>query len=915
MGKKLIVTLMATCMLIASFPAAAVEFTDTISTEYEKAISIVSDLGFMEGYPDGTFQAEEPITRAEFAEVVIRMLGMDTDDAIMGVQPYFYDVPSTHWASGCINAAAAMQIISGDPGGYFRPDDNITMAEATKVLIHVLGYEYFAQSSGGYPGGYIMQASTTGLSRSITANQNDDITRAQTAQFLYNAMDIPILQSVSFGESIELRKEDGITFLSEYHDIYQGRGVVTANAYTKINGESSVPEGMIEIDGEQYDVENTNADGLLGQRVEFYYVDDARDDEKTLKAILPLNNAIYEINGEDLAGDSTISQLQVFRDGKKERYSVAPDANIIYNGKYDGKMINADMNEFMSDTTKLELVDNGDDGTIDVIFMTKYQNMVVSGVNAANQMVSFLFDQPSLHLDDSSIHYTVTKKSGAAASLSDLQPRTLVSVAKSRNFEDETASSKMVEIVICDDIISGTVSAIGDDFVTLQTVVNKEDVEMDYPVSSQFISENGTVIQNGFRGAFHIDLNGKIGFFDQTGSSLRKFGYILAAGKEGAMSTNYEMKLLTSAGTVEYFKTAARIVVDGTARAGDEMYRILQDNTQVVDEIKLMVRYSTNASGEINYLDTLSPNSDQDVDALTEEKITASGGMRYQSQSKMLVSYNEPTRYIINDSVTVFVIPEGNVDDDEYKVYGSSYFVNQSYYGDPSSGETFTMYNVKDSVPAAISMLVQSVAVGIGGIDTGQDPMGVVMKKSRAVDESMENYTNLVVYINGQETKISVTESTKIVRKDESGQVVSTRPGGSEPLTVDDLEFGDLFLYDMDAQNRASVIYKINTAPVWEYSATGDQRYTVSGMSGYEELIFGSVRKKDDTALGIDVSLEKYLYINVVSSPNICIVDQVEETVEAATLQDVQASLTDEEADKVFVRNRFGGIKDIIIFR
>ncbi len=77
---------------------------------------------------------------------------------------------------------------------------------------------------------------------------------------------------------------------------------------------------------------------------------------------------------------------------------------------------------------------------------------------------------------------------------------------------------------------------------------------MDYPVSSQFISENGTVIQNGFRGAFHIDLNGKIGFFDQTGSSLRKFGYILAAGKEGAMSTNYEMKLLTSAGTVEYLR-------------------------------------------------------------------------------------------------------------------------------------------------------------------------------------------------------------------------------------------------------------------------------------------------------------------------------------------------------------------------
>jgi uncharacterized repeat protein (TIGR02543 family) len=94
------------------------------------AISTVSGMGVVKGYPDGTFAPEKPMTRAEFATMLARFYDSGQDSA--ATHP-FSDV-SEHWAEREIARAYALGLISGYPDGTFRPDANITRAEAVTLI-------------------------------------------------------------------------------------------------------------------------------------------------------------------------------------------------------------------------------------------------------------------------------------------------------------------------------------------------------------------------------------------------------------------------------------------------------------------------------------------------------------------------------------------------------------------------------------------------------------------------------------------------------------------------------------------------------------------------------------------------------------------------------------------------------------
>ena len=98
-----------------------------------KAISTLSNADIISGYPeDGTFRPANPITRAEFASIVSRF-----DSLNYNGDNKFNDI-SGHWASNFINAASEKGWISGYPDGSFKPQNNITRAEAITLINNVL---------------------------------------------------------------------------------------------------------------------------------------------------------------------------------------------------------------------------------------------------------------------------------------------------------------------------------------------------------------------------------------------------------------------------------------------------------------------------------------------------------------------------------------------------------------------------------------------------------------------------------------------------------------------------------------------------------------------------------------------------------------------------------------------------------
>lgn len=99
---------------------------------YNNPISTMSALSIITGYPDGTFKPNKPITRAEFAAIAARF-----DETQSGKSATFSDVIG-HWAAKEIGIAYYNDWIKGYPDGTFKPDQNITRAEAMTMINRVL---------------------------------------------------------------------------------------------------------------------------------------------------------------------------------------------------------------------------------------------------------------------------------------------------------------------------------------------------------------------------------------------------------------------------------------------------------------------------------------------------------------------------------------------------------------------------------------------------------------------------------------------------------------------------------------------------------------------------------------------------------------------------------------------------------
>ncbi len=138
---------------------------------YATAVKTLASLGMMDGYPDGTFRPDEPITRAEFATVGLAF-AYDPLDADCS----YYDVSASAWYHTYVAQATTYGWIGGYPDNTFRPGNNITRVEVCVIVNNMLGRDaderyidrhedelvHFVDLSDSYWGYYtIMEATNT----------------------------------------------------------------------------------------------------------------------------------------------------------------------------------------------------------------------------------------------------------------------------------------------------------------------------------------------------------------------------------------------------------------------------------------------------------------------------------------------------------------------------------------------------------------------------------------------------------------------------------------------------------------------------------------------------------------------------------------------------------------------------------
>ncbi|MBX6351335.1 MAG: S-layer homology domain-containing protein [Clostridia bacterium] len=121
-------------------PPAAPPFPDVSSDDW--ALGDIGELalrGVASGFPDGTFRASQPVTRAEFVKLLLLAMGIEPSPGAAGAGGAgFADVPADAWFAGYVGAALQAGIVSGRAPGVFAPEAALSREEAAVLLARAL---------------------------------------------------------------------------------------------------------------------------------------------------------------------------------------------------------------------------------------------------------------------------------------------------------------------------------------------------------------------------------------------------------------------------------------------------------------------------------------------------------------------------------------------------------------------------------------------------------------------------------------------------------------------------------------------------------------------------------------------------------------------------------------------------------
>ena len=504
--KKVISSVAALTMVASSVAAFAVDFPDVESTaSYAQAVQELSALDVISGYDDGTFGPDKLVTRAEITKMIVDALAERSSAEASTESTKFADVSADHWAKGYINQGVADGFIAGMSDTEFDPDANVTYVQAQKMLVSAIGYETYAQAQGGWPTGYKTYAASLDITKGISGiTDSTELTRAQVAQMIDNAMDAPLCVIASWKtewngtKTPNLEVRDGKegrayeTLFTEKHDAYKVYGRVTETSKT---GSVDTDKVTFQVEkADNFDDEEVKADSPVSEDM---YIGDSKadnylrtysqaliqkndDDEYTILSIAAAAaNKSVTVASEDFdENKSTDEALYFFPAGTtkgstKYQLDTTNGVTIYINGVESSKSI-AELRDYLdkNETASVTLQKETETGSTstsakyNTIMVSSYVTAIVDEVIDKTNETSVNFDTYSLGIqakmtvnkDDDNYTYSF-KLDGKDIEAKDLQQNDVLNISydttgsfKDSSFYDVIVTRNVVDGVKCTSI-------------------------------------------------------------------------------------------------------------------------------------------------------------------------------------------------------------------------------------------------------------------------------------------------------------------------------------------------------------------------------------------------------------------------------------------------------------------------------
>ncbi|HHX69991.1 MAG TPA: S-layer homology domain-containing protein, partial [Gallicola sp.] len=710
-------------MMLGTVAFAA--FEDVKGTNVEESVTTLAALGIISGYEDGTFGPDRTITRAEFAAVVTRALGLG-DSGAEKTPTKFSDVPEEHWASGYVSLASSMGIIVGHGDGTFGPDDEVTYEQAIKMLVCALGYEPAAVASGGYPTGYMVVASQERITRGATGTPGQPALRGVVAQLTYNALDVVLMIQTGFGrDPIYEKNPDGRTLLNDKLDVMKIYGKVTANEYSTLTSPtSSSRENEVTIsyydeystaavDDDGYNakivanVGDTNAADYLGYKVIAYVREDNLGRDRTVVAIMEDKDEIDKLvidafNIENVDEQTSRIVLEYWIDKEKdydpEIVYIETNPVVIYNGKAKTtKKVDA----LQPSSGELVLVDTNRDDIYDTVFVKEYEYYIVDYVDpvvhtifAKNQTLS---GYDSIELDPDRYReykFNIQNVDGEPMELEDINEWDVLAVAADRPNASGVGTNRaeLINIIVLNDTVEGEVTEYSEEY-------------QEYSINGQRYEINASAylpgVELGSEGVFFLDLDGRIVYADTSMKVSRNYAFLIETGLETVFgSSTAQFRILTADGDVAIYSGAntirytnsqgTEVTYRQSASAGQKSHADLvgDPNKDISADLQpgQLITMRLNSAGEITRIASARSNGTDAAFSIYDW-----GEMNYKNGYM-------GRRYVVDENTIVFEIPENESDYEKYSVKDGSIFTDGANYN-------VDLYDVADDGRVAVMVL------------------------------------------------------------------------------------------------------------------------------------------------------------------------------------------------------------------
>ncbi len=593
--RKSISWLLLLCMIlsVAQFPVMAEGGRENIFTEPQ--MEALAALGVFDKNT-AELNGDAYMMRSDFAALMVRLRGMQDFVGTVADKQYFYDVDDDENAK-YISTAAALGLMNGKAEGYFAPYDMVTGKEAVITLLRVLGYDAYLKT-GEIDA--MALAAKCGLLKGITVNEGMvDCNTIYT--MIKNSLQADVMTGIAYGEEITFGASRDNDILSEYHNVYEAEGFVTADENTGLERISdAAADGRLKIDGYTYFKPINDGKHYLGRYVKYYYREGENGADDELIYLTDEDNDILTLNSKDIADFSNM-QYVYFNENNKQKKADIRGAYIIYNNK---AVENGNF-DFIPTDGSVTLIDNDDDGKYEVVCIEKCVDYVVRGIDIPTETV-YLMQGADIELAEETEARIVNASNGAALNVTGFIYRDVISVARSLD-------GKITSITVSHDYITGKIEKLIKDN-GIKLLIEGKEYSVTQGLSDMIADDKAEELIVGITGRFYINYRGEIAYWessnkDFTGSTyVWEYGVLAGAKKISPFDNELSLQIYTVANDFEVFKLDSQVVIDSTPYTDmTEIHEVLcrdgENGAKGAEVAKQVIRFRRNKAGIIMEID------------------------------------------------------------------------------------------------------------------------------------------------------------------------------------------------------------------------------------------------------------------------------------------------------------------------